>query len=448
MADLLGNMNSALVSVYTQAKMAEVPSVVAMSKGFAGAQEAALGMTEKGFAALGAGKAAGRSFDADAAGADFDDSDASKGLEGDALDDARSKYIEDQKQKTIMEARAKGFKGDTTTTPQYTATQLKELYDEGAITREQFHQASGFNYSPLKQTESSTEETTEPTPPTQDINEKWNEVKNLPNVNELTVNEYNAQRQVLQTAIDSVVDGGPVEPVNALMNTLADGVNPEEKEIKSLVSNSEWSSGVTDEIKQNVAEYLTGPKVMGMNPDTGGYEYITPKEDGTFLTKKRILEYVDQATINDEAKSLDLKYQNTIIEDAKDATINRPKDMAHFGVLAKNVWEENPMKTIDLIHGDFMDGRSFADDIAQHPKILALPEDQRAGVIDALVNTGNPNFNAETTKDYWVTWKAGGYTQLHGNVNKPKSPIGGKSPGGKTTEEYLKAANIDPNLFK
>ena len=441
MADLLGNMNSALVNAYTRAKMAEVPSVVAMSKGFAGAQEKALEMTEQSFESIGAGKAAGKKWDAD--NPIIPPGEFTPDMIG-KLPDVDFEARKKQRKAAVVEARKKGFVESTldndnsSTSSTLTSQQLVELG----------WTPPPMEYSPLKQTESSTEETTEPTPTPQDIDEKWNEVKNLPNVNELTVNEYNAQREVLQTAIDSVVQGGPIEPVNALMNTLADGVNPEEKEIKSLVSNSEWSPGATDEIKQNVSEYLTGKKQMAMNPDTGGYEYITPKEDGTVITKKRILEYVDQATTNDEAKSLDLKYQNKIIEDAKDATVDRPKDMAHFGVLAKNVWEENPMKTIDLIHGDFMDGRSFADDIVQHPKILALPEDQRANVIDALINTGNPNFNAETTKDYWVTWKAGGYTQLNGNVNKPKSPAGGKSPGAKTTEEYLKAANIDPNLFK
>ena len=52
---------------------------------------------------------------------------------------------------------------------------------------------------------------------------------------------------------------------------------------------------------------------MGLDPNTNTYQYVTLTPAGN-ITKEKVLEVLDTATINDEAKASYLKSTNRIIK--------------------------------------------------------------------------------------------------------------------------------------
>ena len=434
MADLLGNMNQALVNAYKQSKMAEIPSVVAMSKGFEGMQEKALELTEEGFAGVAGGKAAGKKFDAAIPGSD------------------QMSYSEETKKDrkaAVAQGRRQGYSqvADTGSSSSLTSQQLINL-----------GWTPPMEYSPLKQTEQPAQEGI--TPPSIDYAGQLEKVVADPLVNELNQKHFNAAKQVIGTAVDAAVESGDNDSTAAVFNQI-EKLNADEKaNRKYFIEQSKNASiGAVDSVNRAFEAYLNpaNDKIVTLNPENNQYSYATiindketGKPTGETITNDALFKAMDEGTKNDAAKAGYLKHTNSIIEQEKDATTSAPKDEAYFNSLGKNVVEADEMKKVDLIFGDIREGGNFAEDLKTNPEILGLDTGLIPKVYDAITNPDNPNFDWPRTKELLIKYFALDFKKTHDSVGEPKAigstmPLVGKAPT-RSAEEIINS--IDSDILK
>jgi hypothetical protein len=224
-------------------------------------------------------------------------------------------------------------------------------------------------------------------------------------------------------------------------------VNQEEKEIKNLVVENapNISRGAEESSTKILANYLNpaNEKIMALDPSTNTYQYITQTPEGN-ITKEIVLEVLNTATTNDEAKASYLKSTNSIIKDERDATTNKPKDMNYFNTLAKNIVEANPNKILDLIYGDIREGGNFADDLRQNPEMSGLPDELKEQTYNAIINPNNPNFNRDVTNGLLQQYFALDFKKTYDSVSNMTQA----KTGSTETDSILNKYGIDPNLFE
>ena len=392
MADLLGNMNQALVNAYKQSKMAEIPSVVAMSKGFEGMQEKALELTEEGFASVAGGKTAGKAYDKDP-----------------------SQYPNKTREQVVAQGQSEG-RSQVTGTGSSSSVTSQQLIGLGWT--------PPTTYSPLKQTEQPAQEGI--TPPSIDYAGQLEKVVADPLVNELNQKHFNAAKQVIGTAVDAAVESGDNDSTAAVFNQI-EKLNADEKaNRKYFIEQSKNASiGAVDSVNRAFEAYLNpaNDKIVTLNPENNQYSYATiindketGKPTGETITNDALFKAMDEGTKNDAAKAGYLKHTNSIIEQQKDATTSAPKNEAYFNSIGKNVVEADEMKKVDLIFGDIREGGNFAEDLKTNPEILGLDTGLIPKVYDAITNPDNPNFDWPRTKELLIKYFALDFKKTHDSV--------------------------------
>jgi hypothetical protein len=440
MADLLGQMNTQMVSAYARSKQYEMPSVVAMAQAFDPVIDKAREVGEQAIIARKAGVEA---------------------LE-DNFDGTKK-----EKRQAIRTAGAEQMniaKGEGTSSSGYTLEQLAKMLADGTIDQATYdamleYATPGIGYSPLKQQNTPPKESSrfvdtttadyliEKGPTRPDYKAELNKLVTQPNITELTIKNFGAQKEVVEQAINAVVENPAAqEQTIAFMNALQ-VVNQEEKEIKNLVVENapNISRGAEESSTKILANYLNpaNEKIMALDPSTNTYQYITQTPEGN-ITKEIVLEVLNTATTNDEAKASYLKSTNSIIKDERDATTNKPKDMNYFNTLAKNIVEANPNKIIDLIYGDIREGGNFADDLRQNPEMLGLPDELKEQTYNAIINPNNPNFNRDVTNGLLQQYFALDFKKTYDSVSNMTQA----KTGSTETDSILNKYGIDPNLFE
>jgi hypothetical protein len=443
MADLLGQMNTQMVSAYARSKQYEMPSVVAMAEAFDPVIDKARKIGETAIIARKSGMRSGKEMaklqvEELLPGTDYL-KDAPKVSEDDpnvsVIDEnfEFSSPVEDQEVPMIGRTSKIGFSPSISTT--------------------------SFDYSPLKQQDTPPKERSrfvdtttadyliEKGPTRPDYKVQLNKLVTQPNITELTIENFNAQKEVLEQAINTVVENPAAqEQAIAFMNTLR-ALNEEEKETKKLVVENapNISRGAEESSTKIIANYLNPANkiIMALDPSTNTYQYITETPEGN-ITKEKVLEVLNTATTNDEAKASYLKSTNSIIKDERDATSNKPKDMNYFNALAKNIVEANPNKIIDLIYGDIREGGNFADDLRQNPEMSGLPDELKEQTYNAIINPDNPNFNRDVTNGLLQQYFALDFKKTYDSVsNQPKAGENNQ----KSIDDIIKDSGITKEQF-
>ena len=417
MADLLGQMNTNMVSAYARSKQYEMPSVVAMAQAFDPVIDKAREVGEQAIIARKAG--------VEALGDDFE-----------GTKKERRQAIRKAGAEQMNIAKGEGITGGLS------EEMLAKLVGQGVDLN------TIFSYSPLKQQDrpmSKPELEIPSIPKEPDYKIMLNKLVTQPNITELTIKNFEAQKAQIKQAIDIVAENPAAKEQSiAFMNALQ-GVNNEEKQIKNLVVENvpSISRGAEESATKLLANYLNpaNQKVMGLDPNTNTYQYVTLTPAGN-ITKEKVLEVLDTATINDEAKASYLKSTNRIIKDEKDATTNKPKDMNYFNTLAKNVVEVNPNKILSLMYDEIRDGGNFADDLRQNPEMLGLPDELKEETYNAIINPNNPNFNRDVTNGLLQQYYALDFKKTYDSVRNQA----GQAPKKRTAEEIINS--INPNILK
>ena len=422
MADLLGQMNTNMVAAYARSKQFEMPSVVAFAQAFDPVIDKARQVGETAIIA----KKAGLKPE--------DMAKKAMGTEANELQDAQIDYY-----KALAEQARVGIKPpnvgldadkdgipDTIDIDGGTGTNKPVMEAPAGPVQE-----SGTFYSPFRQLG-----TVQPEQVDYDI--QLNELINRPGIDQLGINEFNAQKEPLSQAIDIVAENPKAQPqVMGLMNTFK-GINEEEKEIKKLVIDSakNISRGAKDSVTKVFANYLNpaSKKIMALDPATSKYQYVTSTPVGN-ITQEELLKGVDKGTKNDEARALQLKYTNSIIKDEKDATTDKPKNINYFMSLAQNVVEANQNKILSLIYDDIREGGNFADDLRENPEMLDLADELKQDTYDAIINPDNPNFNKDITNGLLQRYYALDFKKTYDSV---RSTSTGQPQSIKTFNEVNK----------
>ena len=429
MADLLGQMNTNMVAAYARSKQFEMPSVVAFAQAFDPVIDKARQVGETAIIA----KKAGLKPE--------DMAKKAMGTEANELQDAQIDYY-----KALAEQARVGIKPpnvgldadkdgipDTIDIDGGTGTNKPVMEAPAGPVQE-----SGTFYSPFRQLG-----TVQPEQVDYDI--QLNELINRPGIDQLGINEFNAQKEPLSQAIDIVAENPKAQPqVMGLMNTFK-GINEEEKEIKKLVIDSakNISRGAKDSVTKVFANYLNpaSKKIMALDPATSKYQYVTSTPVGN-ITQEELLKGVDKGTKNDEARALQLKYTNSIIKDEKDATTDKPKNINYFISLAQNVVEANQNKILSLIYDDIREDGNFADDLRQNPEMLGLPDELKEQTYNAIINPDNPNFNRDVTNGLLQQYFALDFKKTYDSVRKAANPQVNTQDSNTTVQQQQQQAAL------
>ena len=462
MADLLGQMNTNMVSAYARSKQYEMPSVVAMAQAFDPVIDKARKVGEQAIIARKAGVEA---------------------VKGKTFDDTKEGRKERRQEiRTAGAEQMNIAKGKGTSSSGYTLEQLAKMLADETIDQATYdamlaYATPGIEYSPLKQVEDLSSFTEQerpikkPLPPPPripkepDYKVQLNKLVNQPNIAELTIKNFNAQKDQIQHAIDIVVENPAAKEQSIAFLNALQAVNNEEKEIKNLVIENvpSISRGAEQSMTKLLANYLNpaNEKIMVLDPNTNEYQYATLTPEGN-ITKEQVVEALNTATTNDEAKASYLKSTNRIIKDENDATTNKPKDINYFNAQAKNVVEANQNKILSLIYDDIREDGNFADDLRQNPEMLGLPDELKEQTYNAIINPDNPNFNRDVTNGLLQQYFALDFKKTYDSVRKAANPQVNTqdsnttvqqqqqqaAPAIKETEDIdmmLKKHGIDPN---
>ena len=229
----------------------------------------------------------------------------------------------------------------------------------------------------------------------------------------------------------------------------------------------------SNELYNALADWGDPNNVTGTLQEDGSYTKFSPKL-GKELTMPEIEKMHNDTLVDTEAQFKSNKMETSFKEKgANDANkVNPSLKLENDSVLTSN--NLNYLKGVknftSLVFDDDMvttNNSSIFKDFDEHPEFKALAAENdptpntpltandMKNLKDAFFNPKNPLYNEDRAMnlvaEYMTERQKAAYNKAYDENLSDKFPgsgMGGTSTANKTTADYLKEANIDPNLFK